>query len=147
MLSIFFLFILFCCTERHLKLHREIRARFRTRKTALNTPTTTTITTTTNPAPSSFPTDCSKSVPLFKFFVCASVVSSVVFVLSLFVPHLYFFRCLVTAVLRDCGISWVSSLMSHDKTYKMACAPSEDSDQPGHPPSLIRVLAVHSMDF
>ena len=25
----------------------------------------------------------------------------------------------------------------HDKTNKMACAPSEDSDQPGHPPSLI----------
>ena len=25
---------------------------------------------------------------------------------------------------------------------KMACAPSEDSDQPGHPPSLIRVFAV-----
>ena len=31
----------------------------------------------------------------------------------------------------------------HDKTNKMACAPSEDSDQPGHPPSLIRVFAVH----
>ena len=30
----------------------------------------------------------------------------------------------------------------YDKTYKMACAPSEDSDQTGHPPSLIRVLAV-----
>ena len=30
----------------------------------------------------------------------------------------------------------------HDKTYKMAWAPSEDSDQPGHPPSLIRVFAV-----
>ena len=30
----------------------------------------------------------------------------------------------------------------HDKTYKMTCAPSEDSDQPGHPPRLIRVLAV-----
>ena len=29
-----------------------------------------------------------------------------------------------------------------DKTNKMACAPSEDSDQPGHPPSLIRVFAV-----
>ena len=29
-----------------------------------------------------------------------------------------------------------------DKTNKMACAPSEDSDQPGHPPSLIRVSAV-----
>ena len=29
-----------------------------------------------------------------------------------------------------------------DKTNKMACAPSEDSDQPGHPPSLIRVFAL-----
>ena len=33
----------------------------------------------------------------------------------------------------------------HDKTNKMAFAPSEDSDQPGHPPNLIRVLAVRSM--
>ena len=33
----------------------------------------------------------------------------------------------------------------HDKTNKMACAPSEDSDQPGHPPSLIRVFAVRLM--
>ena len=31
----------------------------------------------------------------------------------------------------------------HDKTNKMAFAPSKDSDQPGHPPSLIRVFAVH----
>ena len=30
----------------------------------------------------------------------------------------------------------------HDKTNKMACALSEDSDQPGHPPGLIRVFAV-----
>ena len=29
-----------------------------------------------------------------------------------------------------------------DKSNKMACAPSEDSDQPGHPPSLIRAFAV-----
>ena len=29
----------------------------------------------------------------------------------------------------------------YDKTNKMTCAPSEDSDQPGHPPSLIRVFA------
>ena len=34
----------------------------------------------------------------------------------------------------------------HVKTNKVACAPSEDSDQPGHPPSLIRVFAVRSMD-
>ena len=30
----------------------------------------------------------------------------------------------------------------HDKTNKMTCAPSEDSDHPGHPTSLIRVFAV-----
>ena len=30
----------------------------------------------------------------------------------------------------------------HNKTNKMACAPSEDSDQPRHPPSLIRVFVV-----
>ena len=33
----------------------------------------------------------------------------------------------------------------HDKTNKMICAPSKDSDQPGHLPSLIRVFAVCSM--
>ena len=30
----------------------------------------------------------------------------------------------------------------HNKTYKMAWAPSKDPDQPGHPPSLIRVFTV-----
>ena len=30
----------------------------------------------------------------------------------------------------------------HDKTNKMTCAPSEDTDQPGQPHSLIRVFAV-----
>ena len=41
----------------------------------------------------------------------------------------------------------------HDKTIKMACAPSEDSDQTGHPdqpglpPSLIRVFAGHTCHF
>ena len=29
-----------------------------------------------------------------------------------------------------------------DKTNKMACAPSEDSDQPGHPPSLISLRCL-----
>ena len=32
--------------------------------------------------------------------------------------------------------------LPHDKTSKMTYAPSEDSDQPRHPPSLIRVFAV-----
>ena len=35
-------------------------------------------------------------------------------------------------------LSWVSC----DKTNKMTCAPSEDSDQSGHPPSLIRVFVA-----
>ena len=36
--------------------------------------------------------------------------------------------------------------MSRDMTKQQnECASSEDSDQPGHPPSLIRVFAVHSM--
>ena len=30
--------------------------------------------------------------------------------------------------------------------HQMACAPIEDSDQPGHPPSLVSVFAVLSMD-
>ena len=31
----------------------------------------------------------------------------------------------------------------HDKTNKMACAPSEDSDQPGRLPSLISLRCPH----
>ena len=31
----------------------------------------------------------------------------------------------------------------HDKTNKMACAPSEESDQPGNPPSLISLCCPH----
>ena len=30
---------------------------------------------------------------------------------------------------------------THDKTYNKTCATSEDSDQPAHPRSLIRVFA------
>ena len=37
---------------------------------------------------------------------------------------------------------WSENEPPCDKTNKLACAPSEDSDQPGHPPSLIRVFAV-----
>ena len=39
---------------------------------------------------------------------------------------------------------WLNIIIEppHDKTNEMIWAPSEDSDQPGHPPSLIRVFAV-----
>ena len=44
--------------------------------------------------PSRIPIDRFKAVLLMQFlFVCASVVSYVTFVLSLFVPHLSFFLC------------------------------------------------------
>ena len=33
---------------------------------------------------------------------------------------------------------------AHNETNKMAYATSEDSDQPGHPPSLIIVFAMRS---
>ena len=31
----------------------------------------------------------------------------------------------------------------HNKTNKVACEPSEDSGQPGHPPSLISLCCPH----
>ena len=39
---------------------------------------------------------------------------------------------------REWSFKWPASW----QTNKMACAPSKDSDQPGHPPSLIRVFTV-----
>ena len=36
----------------------------------------------------------------------------------------------------------IQSELQHDKTNKMISVSSEDSDQPGHPPSLIIVIAV-----
>ena len=38
-----------------------------------------------------------------------------------------------------CNQIWAATWQNQ----KNDCAPSEDSDQPGHPPSLIRVFAVH----
>ena len=49
-----------------------------------------------------FPTKSSKANPLLQFSVCASVVSYVAFVLSLFVPHLLFY-CRGKVVVRYCA--------------------------------------------
>ena len=43
-----------------------------------------------------------------------------------------------SGVLRS-GLTWAATWQNQQS----GCAPSEDSDQPGHPPSLIRVLTVH----
>ena len=53
-----------------------------------------------------------------------------------------YFKALVLLFLHNCLSKFEPP---HDKTNKMICAPSEDSDQPGHPPSLIRVFAVCPM--
>ena len=78
----------------------ELKARFRANIPSLSS------------SHSRFPTDRSKAVILLQFFfISASVVSYLAFVLSLFGPHPPFFWRLRRAVLRDCGISWVSSLI------------------------------------
>ena len=41
------------------------------------------------------------------------------------------------------SISYSITEPAHNKPNKMTRTLSEDSDQPGHPPSLIRVFAVH----
>ena len=41
------------------------------------------------------------------------------------------------------GNNEMSRRMTKPTKYQMTCAPSEDSDQPGHRPSFIRVFAVH----
>ena len=41
----------------------------------------------------------------------------------------------------------ISFQPQHDKPKNMTCAPSENSDQTGHPPSLIRVFAVRILFY
>ena len=43
---------------------------------------------------------------------------------------------------QTCTYKYTTYEPPHDKTNKMACAPSEDSDQPGHTPSLISLIWV-----
>ena len=56
-------------------------------------------------------------------------------------------NCLVSTLgmlkLNGMGLSYAIYEPPYDKTKKMACEPSEETDQPGHSPSLIRVFADH----
>ena len=51
------------------------------------------------------------------------------------------FACLSTGKTRY-GRSALLFEPAHDKTNKVTCVPSKDSDQPGHPTSLIRVFTL-----
>ena len=91
--------LFFSCSVLMFELHQEIRGRCRASKTEL-------VLSHPHPHPLlSFPTDRYKVVSLLQlFFVRASVVSYVTFVPS-------FCFCLGKVVLRQCGISWLSSLI------------------------------------
>ena len=109
---------------------------------------------------STFPTGRSKAVLLLQLlFVHAFIVSYVTFVLSFFVPNLSF-RFLENAVLRECGISSVFSLIiflysymiypsswlckgtQYEKMAIIVYAGNEDPEQLGRLHSLIRVIIV-----
>ena len=50
---------------------------------------------------------------------------------------------------QDLSVAFPRSIYEppHDKTNKMACAPSKDSDQPGHLHSLISVFNIHMKKY
>ena len=55
-------------------------------------------------------------------------------------------QCIILFVIILCwAILWVKQWAATWQNQHNVCAPSEDSDQPWHPPSLIRVFAVRSM--
>ena len=78
------------------------------------------------------------------------------FFFYVFIRDLYFVKCLfkkfkikvhvsLKNVIEMKANAWQLAKSNEpplEKTIKMACAPSEDSDQPGHLPSLIRVFPV-----
>ena len=60
-------------------------------------------------------------------------------------PQLNNFWAVYRSWLQARFVIWVNPgfvKLSRPKTNKMTCVPSKDSDQPGHPPSLIGVFAV-----
>ena len=60
--------------------------------------------------------------------------------------HIGFYaKCKKCDEMYMCCICRLAEELPHDKPNKMTFVPSEDSDQPGHPPSLIRVFDVRSV--
>ena len=92
----------------------------------------------------------SKGSPFQNVLNCLKFTSSLHFELLSIIFLSYFFKAQrILAILLVSAVNHTTKMFSmpqyeppHDKTNRMACAPSEDSDQPGHPPSMIRVLAV-----
>ena len=93
----------------------------------------------------------------WRYLLCATQVLFHVTWRQKFRPRLYVRRLLTRSIWRigpviEISLPVGSALVvsptyepQHYKTNKMFCAPSKDSDQPGHPPSLITVFAVRTM--
>ena len=83
------------------------------------------------------------SVPLGKQSSWFCLVAAQADITTLLLSYLC---CLKMLIHDECHIFIVKQTreneLGNDKTYKMTCAPSENSDQPGHLPSLIRVFSV-----
>ena len=71
---------------------------------------------------------------------CPFVIIFCLHILVLLQPPLW--HLMISFIESTCVTELSTYELLHDKTNKMTCAPSEDSDQPGHSPSLIRVFTV-----
>ena len=66
--------------------------------------------------------------------------------IGIFLAENVFFilQVIFVSVKRYLCIMLIKIELHHDKTNKMACAPSEDSDQPGHLPLLISLSCARN---
>ena len=67
--------------------------------------------------------------------------------INLYINKDKFYRHMYRKFLAVVSVNLVKYEPLNDKTNKVACAPSEDSDQPRHPPSLFRVFAVRMKKY
>ena len=77
-----------------------------------------------------------------KWCLCLKSSPSIALMNYTFMPSEYLRYCLNEDSM---SVSVTKNWTATQRNQQNECAPSEDSDQPGHPPSLIRVFAVRSM--
>ena len=84
----------------------------------------------------------SKNIFFSKQHICSNCILLDLYVRVFLEPNIHGY--IVYMFVYTCILDiWARVYMSRDMTNQQnGCAPSEDSDQPGHPPILIRVFAV-----
>ena len=97
-----------------------------------------------------FRSDCSLRsawrISLIRVYVhclpfCVHILDALVYMVK---PHCSKLR-IITAMSFSDRLSFIWACTWQNQQNDLCCAPSEDLDQPGNPPSLIRVFAVRSM--